>query len=50
MTIDMNSDLYKSYSIKSLVALGLTNYYTSHVLCIQKKNLFQDALRRGLIS
>jgi hypothetical protein len=48
-TINMNSELYKSYTISSLVSLGLVNNYKSHSLSRQKELLFKDAVRNGLI-
>lgn len=37
-------------TIKELVALGLTNNYTSAPLCIQRATLLQLAVRHNLIT
>ena len=37
-------------TIKELVGLGLTNYYTSSPLNIQRVALLQDAIRKNLIT
>jgi len=45
-TINLNTN---KQTIQELVALGLTNYYTSSSLCIQRLALLQDAVRKNLI-
>ena len=47
MTINLNTN---KQSIKELVALGLTNYYTQSPLCTQRERLLRDASNKGLIT
>ena len=47
MTINLNTN---KQTIKQLVELGLTNVYKHSPLCIQRKNLLEDAFRKGLIN
>jgi len=47
MSINLNTN---KQSIKELVSLGLTNYYTAHALCTQRARLLRDASSKGLIT
>lgn len=46
MIINLNTN---KQTIKELVSLGLTNYYKSQPLCIQRRRLLRDAAEAGLI-
>lgn len=48
--LNQNSPAYKSHSIKSLEALGLTNYMKAQPLCIQKRALVEQGIRAGKLS
>tara|TARA_R110000772_G_scaffold60759_1_gene137097 strand:+ start:206 stop:361 length:156 start_codon:yes stop_codon:yes gene_type:complete len=45
-SINLNTN---TQTIEELVAMGLTNYYTSHPLCYQRASLLRDAVNYELI-
>lgn len=48
MTPSINLNDYKGIKVSKIVELtGLTNYYQSHPICIQKANLLRDAQLQG---
>tara|TARA_B100000780_G_scaffold97944_1_gene68354 strand:- start:330 stop:482 length:153 start_codon:yes stop_codon:yes gene_type:complete len=47
MTINLNTN---KQTIKELVQLGVTNYYFSSPLCIQRVALLRDAAKKNLIT